>query len=231
MMKPSNLRSQCQLLDPPILYPITKTNCCPHRNSIWLPNPPRFLSLIRSHQSITCAKKSKRRGDFQPSRKLMLELASMAALSLQILPQPLNLLIGEFAQRDGKGILLEFLNVLGGRASDGWRRKRQISRNLSWFLLILICGLGLVCRKISEFDLFLRVSCFCLAGLSMIQLWRKKAFKEWILGFLLGIVLLSSRIGKKDVKFWVERLRNRSPVAQIVIENRNRSKRFGGKAW
>lgn len=232
MMKHCNFRGQCQLLDHPILSStITKTNF-PLRNSISVRNPPCFISLIRRQQSITCAGKSKKRGGSEPSRQLMLELASMAALSLKILPQPLNLLIGEFAQRDGNGVLLELLNVLRGRGFDGWRRKRRTNRKLLWIVSVLLtCGLGLLSWKFSKLDLFLRASCFCLVGLSMIQLWRKKAFTEWVLGFLLGIVLLSSRMGKDDVKFWVEKLRIRSPVAQIVIGNKNRSKRKWGKAW
>lgn len=233
MLKPSFLRSQCQLLNNPTLsFPITKTICFPLCNSITirLSNPPCFLSSIRRHQSITCIKKRKIQGGSQPSRKSMFKLASMAALSLQILPQPLNLLIAEFAERDGNEFLMEFLNVLG----RGLRKKRQTSRKVSWLSCILltsICGMGLVCWRISEFDLFLKVSCFCLAGLSMIQLWRKKAFKEWLLGFLLGIVLLSSRMGKEDVKFWVQRLRIPSSFAQIVIENRFRSNKRRRTAW
>lgn len=206
-----------------------KTNCrlC---NSISVASHPCFLTLIRVRQPITCARKTGGRGGSQPSRKLMLKLASMVALNLNILPQPLNSLIGEFAQRDGNGILFELQKVLRGGVLTGWRRKKQSSGKLSWFVLVLICGMGLMRWKISELDMFLRVSCFFLIGLSMIQLWRRKAFKEWLLGFLFGIVLLRCKIGKEEMRYLVERLKIRS-VAQIVTKHRNRSKRKWGKAW
>ncbi|XP_054781776.1 uncharacterized protein LOC129288972 isoform X1 [Prosopis cineraria] len=207
----------------------TKTNC--RRNSISVANYPCFLSLIRIQQPVTCARKTGRQGSSQPSRKLMLELASMVALNLNILPQPLNSLIGEFAQSDGNGIFLELQKVLRGGALNGWRRKKQSSRKLSGFVCVLICGMGLMCWKILGLDMFLKVSCFFFVGLSMIQLWQRKAFKEWILGFLFGIVLLSCYMGKEEMKFWVARLKIPSSAAQIVTKHRNRSRRKCGKAW
>ncbi|XP_028787317.1 uncharacterized protein LOC114743281 [Neltuma alba] len=192
---------------------ITNYRLC---DSISVANHPCFLSLIRVQQPVICARKTGRRGGSHSSKKLMLELASMVALNLNILPQPLNSLIGEFAQRDGKGILSELQRVLRGGVLNGWRRKKQSSGKQSWFILLLVCG-SLMCWKIMELDMFLMVSCFSLVGLSIIQLWRRKAFKEWILGSLFGIVLLSCKIGKGEMKFVVERLKIRSSAAQIAI--------------
>ncbi|XP_054781777.1 uncharacterized protein LOC129288972 isoform X2 [Prosopis cineraria] len=135
----------------------TKTNC--RRNSISVANYPCFLSLIRIQQPVTCARKTGRQGSSQPSRKLMLELASMVALNLNILPQPLNSLIGEFAQSDGNGIFLELQKVLRGGALNGWRRKKQSSRKLSGFVCVLICVVAKESIQGMDFRFSLR-NCF-----------------------------------------------------------------------
>jgi len=59
-----------------------------------------------------------------------------------------------------------------------------------WFALVLICiAGGLWSWRIQEFELFLRVLSFCLAGISLIRLrLGKKAVRKWFLGFLFGIV-------------------------------------------
>ncbi|KAI4301813.1 hypothetical protein L6164_035057 [Bauhinia variegata] len=238
MLKAYCFRSQSFLSDNSILSsPVTDMKN-PFRSSNLAPNSVSFGSLLplshqtqKTRQTIICVRKNKRGGWPQRSTKLVLQLASMIALNLKILPQPLESLIGEFAPRDGNGVYLEYLNGLGGRAFDGWSRKRKKGRNFLPVVVILICGLGVISWRISELDLFLRVLSFCLLGISLIRLLEKKRIKDWILGFLLGIVLMSFRLGKEDVKFWVERLRTCSPAAQIVLGNRNRSRRKRGNEF
>ena len=234
MLKPCNLASPSLLLDHSIL---SKNMTNSLRSSILAPRSVHFRSMFpvsrqtETKHSIVCARKSNRRGGIsQGSKKLMLDLVSMIAVNLKILPQPLNLLIGEFARRDGNAVCLEYLNGFGGLAFESWRRKRKRTRKWSWFVFVSVCSLGLLYWKISELDLFLRLLSFCLVGISFVWLRRNKAFKEWILGLFLGIALASSRLGKEDLKFWVERLRNCYPAAQIVTGNRNR-RRKGRNAW
>jgi hypothetical protein len=38
--------------------------------------------------------------------------------------------------------------------------------------------------------------------------------------------MMSFRLGKEDVEFWVQKLRTCSPVAQIVMGNRNRNRKW-----
>jgi hypothetical protein len=67
-----------------------------------------------------------------------------------------------------------------------------------------------------------------MIGISSISLLlTNKAIKNWFLGFFFGVVLMMSfRLGKEDVEFWVQKLRTCSPVAQIVMGNRNRKWRI-----
>ena len=76
--------------------------------------------------------------------------------------------------------------------------------------------------------MFVRALLFGLVGLSFIRMrWGKKAIKEWVLGFLVGVFLMvSCGLGKEDLKFWVERLRVCSPAKLIVSRKRNRNWRM-----
>ncbi|KAG4908589.1 hypothetical protein JHK84_057133 [Glycine max] len=174
---------------------------------------PISLRLSQSHPTptILCAK---RRGDwFQPSNRKILQLASTVAFNLKILPEPFNSLAGEIARGDCQTLSL----LVGGRRGKITANRRLTKKKSAWFAFVLVCVAGgLWSWRIREFDLFLRALSFCLAGISLLRLWLgKKAVREWLLGFFFGIVLiLSSRLGKEDVKFWVQKLAS-SPVTQI----------------
>nr|KYP74350.1 hypothetical protein KK1_007025 [Cajanus cajan] len=175
------------------------------------PNP---TSLRLSPHPILCAKSHPWS---QPSNRKLLQLASSLAFNLKILPEPLNSLAGEIARRDSQPLR----RLLAGR--------RASAKKPLWFAFALICAAGLWWWRVQEFDLFLRALSFCLAGVSLLGLWLgKKAIKEWFLGFLFGSVLvLSSRLGKEDVRFWVQKLVASSPIKQIVMSKkyRNRNRR------
>lgn len=199
-----------------------------------LPFPFRFTQIdfvsqsqwhpSRAHQPIVCARSTKNHWRGWSNRK-MLQLASTIALNLKIFPEPFNSLIAEIATADWNQIPPKslILNPLAGRAKKTRRKSKLV-----WFVFVLGCvvGAGFLSWKISELDLFLRSVLFCLAGISLFRLcWGKKAVKEWFLGFSFGIVLMmSSKLGREDLKFWVQRLRSCSPLAQITIVNRNRNR-------
>ncbi|KHN20208.1 hypothetical protein glysoja_023771 [Glycine soja] len=175
---------------------------------------PISLRLSQSHPTptILCAKR--RGGWSQPSNRKILQLASTVA--------------GEIARGDCQTLSL----LVGGRRGKITANRRLTKKKSAWFAFVLVCVAGgLWSWRIREFDLFLRALSFCLAGISLLRLWLgKKAVREWLLGFFFGIVLiLSSRLGKEDVKFWVQKLAS-SPVTQIVTtkinRNRNRSSRI-----
>ncbi|KAH1229678.1 hypothetical protein GmHk_10G029366 [Glycine max] len=197
--------------DHPLSFPISILN-------------PISLRLSQSHPTptIPCAK---RRGWSQPSNRKILQLASTVAFNLKILPEPFNSLAGEIARGDSQ--TLSFL-VGGGRRGKIAPNRRVAKKKSAWFAFVLVCVAGgLWSWRIQEFDLFLRALSFCLAGISLLRLWLgKKAVREWVLGFFFGVVLiLSSRLGKEDLKFWVHKLAS-SPVTQIVTtikRSRNRN--------
>lgn len=204
-------------------FPFSKINAnSPLRN-------PKSLHLLYSHptpthQQIVCA--SRRRGWPLSSNRKILQLASTIAFNLKILPEPLNSLVGEIARSNSNEHRIINRLIGGWRGKSTKRRKRE---NFLWPVFLLICAAGLWSWKVSELDMFLKASFFCLVGISLIRLllWRNKAIKEWFLGFLFGVVLMMSFIlGKEDVKFWVQKLRTCSPVAQFAIRNRNRKWRI-----
>ncbi|KAK7344227.1 hypothetical protein VNO77_13592 [Canavalia gladiata] len=219
-LKPYTCRTQCPfpIPDHPLPFPISKINI----NS----SLPSRLSQSHPTPTILCAR---RRAWSQPPNRKMLQLASTIAFNLKILPEPLNSIAGEIARGDWSGVCpqLETLSGLvgGWRGKISWKgRRRRRRKQLTWFVFVLICVAGLWSWRIRELDLFLRALSFCLAGISLVRLWwGKKAIKESFLGFFFGIVLiLSSRLRKEDVKFWVQKLATCSPVAQIAMSNKNR---------
>ncbi|KAK7277911.1 hypothetical protein RJT34_22930 [Clitoria ternatea] len=206
----------------PLPFPISKIN-------------PNFLRLSQSHStpSIVCAR---RRWWSQPPKPNMLHLASTIAFNLKILPEPLNSLAGEISRGDWNGVrpeyeaLSRFIGCWRGKLINSRKRrntKKKKKKTLVWFVLVLVCVAGLWSWRVHELEVFLRALSFCLAGVSLVRLWwGKKAVKEWILGFFFGIVLiLSFRLGKEDLKFWVQKLANYSPVVRIASVSKNRIRR------
>jgi len=204
---------------PSIPIPISKFNINSHLRN------PKFFPISQSHQTptnlqIVCARRPQ--WPLSSNRKL-LQLASTLAFNLKILPEPFNSLVGELARSNSNE------HRIVNRLISGWSRKTNKSsksRNGKKFLLplfVLICVTGFWAFGVSELDLFLKSLFFCFVGVSSISLLRNKAIKDWFLGFLFGAVLIMSfRLGKEDVKFWVEKFRTCSPVAQIALRNRNR---------
>ncbi|KAK4850497.1 hypothetical protein QYF36_007245 [Acer negundo] len=90
---------------------------------------PVFRSSLsvscRTHvqKPIICAKKNTRRSGFQRSGKFMLQLMSVFASNLKVLPQPLDLVVAEFGGGDGGG--LGFLKGFGGGGGFGVEEKYE----------------------------------------------------------------------------------------------------------
>lgn len=190
-------------------------------------NPISFrFSQFHPSLTIACVK---RRDWSQASNRTILQLASAVAFNLKILPEPFNSIAGEIARSD----INTLSRLVGGgrrRMTGKWRARKKES---VWFALFFICIVGsLWSWKIGEFDLFLRVLSFCLAGISLIQLCLgKKAVKEWFLGFLFGMVLiLSSKLRKEDMKFWIHKLSS-LPVSVIATRKRSRNRYWGIFKW
>ncbi|CAK8572436.1 unnamed protein product [Lathyrus sativus] len=201
-------------------FPISKTTFDSH-----LRNPKSF-PVLQSHptpkpQQIVCAK---RRGWSQSSNRKILQLASTLAFNLKILPEPLNSIVGEIARSNSNEHRI--LNRLAG-GLRGKSRKKSNGKKFLFPVFVLLCVAGLWSFRVSELDLFLKSLFFCFVGISSISLFKTKGIKKWFLGFSFGVVLtMSFRLGKEDIKFWVQKLRTCSPVAQIATRNGNRKWRL-----
>ncbi|CAL5208568.1 unnamed protein product [Lathyrus oleraceus] len=201
-------------------FPVSKTTI-----ESRLRNPKSF-PILQSNptpklQQIVCAR---RRGWPQSSNRKILQLASTLVFNLKILPEPLNSIVGEIARSNSNE------HRILNRLVSGWRGKSRKKRNRKKFvfpIFVLICVAGLWSFRVSKLDLFLKSLFFSIVGISSILLFKNKVIKEWFLGFSFGIVLMMSfRLRKEDIKFWVQKLRTCSPVAQIALRNRNRKWRL-----
>lgn len=215
----SRIQSLASISNHTFQFPISKTTFESRHN-------PKSFPILHSHptpqhQQIVCAG---RRGWSQSSSRKILQLASTLAFNLKILPEPLNSIVGEIARSNSNEHRV--LNSLIG----GWIGKSRKKRNVKKVLFpvfVLICVVGFWAFRVSELDMFLRALFFCMVGVSSIALFKNKAIKEWFLGFSFGVVLMMSfRLGKEDIQFWVQKLRTCSPVAQIATRNRNRKWRL-----
>ncbi|XP_023545830.1 uncharacterized protein LOC111805147 isoform X2 [Cucurbita pepo subsp. pepo] len=93
-----------------------------------IPSNSPFLSTLvavsdgfRAQTSIVCARKKRRRPVFLRSTKLVLELASLFASNLKILPPPLDLVVAELSGGNGNGGGSRLWRSFGGGGYDGWR--------------------------------------------------------------------------------------------------------------
>ncbi|KAA8545094.1 hypothetical protein F0562_019878 [Nyssa sinensis] len=94
----------------------------------------------QNQESIVCARTNRRRSGSQRTTKLLLEAVYFVASNLNILPEPLGLVIREFGGGNGGG--LRFWKGFGWGDFDGRRRKRE--QNLRFLGLLMVCGLGVV---------------------------------------------------------------------------------------
>ncbi|CAJ2628664.1 unnamed protein product [Trifolium pratense] len=215
----SATQSLPSLSNPTLPFPNSKININYHLRS------PKPFPISQSHstpkpqQIIVCAKRQ------QWSNRKILQLASKVAFNLKILPEPFNSFLGQIARSNSNENRI--LNSLIGGVRVKSSSKKRNGNKFLFPVFVLICVAGLWSWRISELDLFVR-SLFGMVGISSISLLlRNKGIKNWFLGFFFGVVLMMSfKLGKEDVEFWVEKLRTCSPVAQIVMGNRNRKWRI-----
>ncbi|XVF57421.1 hypothetical protein PTKIN_Ptkin06aG0204000 [Pterospermum kingtungense] len=86
-----------------------------------------------------CARKSKRRYGSERSTKLVLELVSILASNLKILPQPLDLVVQNLVAGDGEG--LGFLNGFKGLGLRGneamkWIKETRVCSSSSMMQIV-----------------------------------------------------------------------------------------------
>ncbi|MED6207500.1 hypothetical protein PIB30_036369 [Stylosanthes scabra] len=185
-------------------------------------------SLLSPTTTIFCASTNRRRSFFksQPSNLKILQLASIAAINLKILPEPFNSLAAEIARGrialpnlPEPSILARI--VAPPKRTSNKKRKKKLAL-LALFVLVC-CAAGFWSFRVSDPNVFVRAFLLALAGVSVIRIsLGEKAIKEWVLGFVVGVVfMVSCGFGKEDLKFWVERIRVCSPAKLIVTRKRN----------
>ncbi|XLR43998.1 hypothetical protein HN51_028072 [Arachis hypogaea] len=185
-------------------------------------------SLLSPTTTIVCASNNRRQAFFksQPSNLKILQLASIVAMNLKILPEPFNSLAAEIARGHITPPNLPEPSILTRivappKQNGNKRRKKKLS--LFALFALVCCAAGFWSFRVSDPNVFVRAFLFSIAGVSLIRMsLGKKAIKEWVLGFAVGVFFMAScGFGKEDFKFWVERLRVCSPAKLIVTRKRN----------
>ncbi|KAF8394117.1 hypothetical protein HHK36_020322 [Tetracentron sinense] len=98
--------------------------------------------------SLRFARKNRRRTEWRGLGKTALESISFIASSLNILPEPFDLVVREFCGGNGGGF--GFLNSCGGEGFEGWSRRR---RKLVFFGFLVVCAFCLLVISWKEFDM------------------------------------------------------------------------------
>ncbi|KAL9379031.1 hypothetical protein Peur_027513 [Populus x canadensis] len=188
-----------------------------------------YSPLLLSHRThvqkpIICARKNKRGSGYQKLIKIVTFMAS----NLNTLPEPLGLVIEEFAAAVAAGGgNLGFWKGLGGGRFDGWGRKGKMNSGFLGFLVV--SGLGLILFLFGgelKIDVVSGVLVLSLLGAVLVKGF-KRGIKDWILGLCFFGVLLGLGLKKGEMRKWVERCRVRSPVLVLMKGKR----RHGRRIW
>lgn len=185
-------------------------------NPITPPKSPFISTLVAvsdglQPQTLTiCARKKKRSPGFQRSTKLVLELASLLASNIKILPPPLDLVVAELSGGDGNGGGSRLWRGFGGGDYDGWRGKRKKTPLFIGFLMV--CGLVLLFVTDFEINEVCGILGFAVFSVALIQLWQKIGIsKHFVLGFGLFGILIALGLRRSEVQKWVRKLGFYSP--------------------
>lgn len=185
--------------------------------------PSNFsLSYSNSNQTqiqkpIVCTKNKKRRSGSERSVKFMLQSAYTIASKLNIIPEPVHLVLREFWGGNGGG--LGFNNKdFGWGGFDGRRRNKKFE--LLGFVIVLGMLVWFVLGKEVNVDLFLGFFVFCLIGVSAI--WGQIHVKDWFLGFCSCAMFVVLGMRRDRLKNWAKGFR----VADIFRRRRRTRSRI-----
>ncbi|KAF8376809.1 hypothetical protein HHK36_031519 [Tetracentron sinense] len=148
--------------------------------------------------SLRFARKNRRRTEWRGPGKTALESISFIASSLNILPEPFDLVVREFCGGNGGGF--GFSNSCGGEGFEGWSRRR---RKLVFFGFLVVCAFCLLVISWKEFDMGLGLGVWGLSLLGFsIRSW-KRGIKDWILGFCCCPVIVLLGLRREELQRWV----------------------------
>ncbi|KAF8105485.1 hypothetical protein N665_0157s0069 [Sinapis alba] len=218
---------------------MTLLHLCSHLNWFYLINPqsPRLssispLSVSIPHRTqvqslVLCARRrrKKRVGNGRIARLLFKSL-SLLSTNLQILPQPLDLVIADLGGVDGGG-----RGGGGGRGFwrgwgrfDGWRRKRNRVP-----ILICVCvmlwsyGYCRISGKMIKSDEILKVVGLCLFGVSVVNELKREAARSLVFVFLCLVASLVFGFKKESLVKLASEVR--SSCSSSVLLSKRKSRR------
>ncbi|KAL0738709.1 hypothetical protein Bca4012_014919 [Brassica carinata] len=164
-----------------------------HPNGFYMINPPSprlssispfSVSLLSiSHRTqfqslVLCARRRKKRAGQGISARFLFKSLSLLSTNLQILPQPLDLVIADLGGidggRGGGGGGIGFWRGWG--RFDGWRRKRnRVPILILVCVMLWICGYCKVSGKVIKSDEILKVLGACVFGFSLVKELKREA--------------------------------------------------------
>ncbi|XP_010455124.1 PREDICTED: uncharacterized protein LOC104736767 [Camelina sativa] len=205
-----------------------------HLNGFHLLNPqqsPKLssVSVSISHRTqfqslVLCAKKRNKRVGYRRITRFLFNSLSLLSPNLQILPQPLDLVVADLGGVDGGG---------GGRGGglgfwrgwgrfDGWRRKRNRVPILVFVCVILwIYGFCKVSGIGFKSELVLKVLGVCLFGVTMVKELKREA-RVLVFGFLCCVASLVLGFKKESFVKLASRVRSCSSVLLCHKRSRRR---------
>ncbi|XP_022747751.1 uncharacterized protein LOC111297315 [Durio zibethinus] len=195
---------------------------------------PLLSRKTQIQKPIICARKGKSRHGSARSTKFVLELISILASNLKILPQPLDLIVQNLVSGDGRE--LAFLNGFKGIGFNGWRRpttKRRNGKKILGFLAFLgSCFMCLLFGKELRSELLFGVIGFIFFVFALIKEWRR-GHKNWVFGFCCVGIFVGLGLRKNEAMKWIKDIRvsssssSSSSSSYSSIEIVRRGKRRG----
>ncbi|MBA0771210.1 hypothetical protein Gotri_019708 [Gossypium trilobum] len=189
---------------------------------------PLLSPKTQIQKPIICARRSKRRKGSDRSTKLALELMSILASNLRILPQPLDLIVQNLVAADEEG--LGFLNGFNGVRFKGWKKptmRRRNGKKILGFLVILgSCILFLLFGKEISSDLLFGILGLIFFVFALIKEWGR-GFKAWVFGVCCVGVSVGLGLRGNEAMKWIREIRvpsSSSSVMEIVRRGKRRSK-------
>lgn len=194
---------------------------------------PRLSSISRvsvsiSHRTqfqslVLCAKKGKKRVGYRRITRFLFNSMSLLSPNLQILPQPLDLVIADLGGVDGGGGRGGGLGFWRGWGRfDGWRRKKNRVPILVFVCVILwIYGFCKISGIEIKSELVLKLLGLCFFGVTMVRELKREA-RFLVFGFLCFVASLVFGFKKEHLVKLASRVRSSS---SSVLLCRRRSRR------
>ncbi|KAK8493174.1 hypothetical protein V6N12_018627 [Hibiscus sabdariffa] len=225
------IRFKSQFLHPGttvFLNPVLKSTISLHNFNNSSKSPiftaaPLLSRKTQIQKPVVCARKS-RRYDSRRSADSALELISILASNLNVLPQPLDLVLQHLVAADGG---LRFLNGFNWVRFYPWKRRRVRKSSgdkiLGFVVILGSCIACLLLGKELRSDLLFGILGFIFFVFALIKEWRR-GFKVWIFGVCcVGILVGLRHRGNEGMK-WFKEIRVSSSMMEIVKRGKRRGR-------